>query len=159
MKRLTEVLVSLFFLLFSVTLPADSLEQMRADGMQCVEPTDIMRKQHMQFLLHQRDLTMRQGIRTEQHSLNQCVECHVQKNNQGEFIPINAPEQFCAACHTFTSVSIDCFDCHATTPDLPQSAKGLIQRALGQLIAQELTGSPLKRSGDSERKFIGVDRQ
>jgi hypothetical protein len=159
MKRLTEVLVSLFFLLFSVTLPADSLEQMRADGMQCVEPTDIMRKQHMQFLLHQRDLTMRQGIRTEQHSLNQCVECHVQKNNQGEFIPINAPEQFCAACHTFTSVSIDCFDCHATTPDLPQSAKALIQRALGQLIAQELTGSPMKRSGDSERKFIGVDRQ
>ncbi len=158
MRKLTEGLVGLSALLFSATLSADTLEQMRADGLQCVEPTEIMRKQHMEFLLHQRDLTLRQGIRTEQHSLNQCVECHVQKNNQGEFIPINAPEQFCASCHTFVSVAVDCFDCHATTPDLPQSASALIQRALGQLIAQELTRSSLDRSSDSARQNTGANR-
>ena len=158
-KRLTELLVSLLVLLFSATLPADTLEQMRADGMQCVEPTEIMRKQHMQFLLHQRDLTLRQGIRTEQHSLNQCVACHVQQNTQGEFIPINAPKQFCASCHTFASVAIDCFDCHATTPDLPQSANALIQRALGQLIAQELVEPPLNRPSDSTQPSIGMNQQ
>ena len=157
-KNIMRTAASLVVLLFSVSLSAETLEQMRADGMQCVEPTDIMRKQHMEFLLHQRDLTLRQGIRTEQHSLNQCVECHVQKNSQNEFIPINAPEQFCASCHAFASVSIDCFDCHATTPDLPQSANALILQALGQLITQELQRStsdhfsnPLLETGATAR--------
>ena len=158
MKRIARVMAGFLGLLFSVAVLADSLEQMRADGVQCVEPTEIMRKQHMEILLHQRDLTMRQGIRTKQHSLNQCVECHVQKNNQGDFIPINAPEQFCASCHSFTSVAIDCFDCHATTPDLPQSANALIQRTLGQLIAQELTKPSLKSSGTTAPYNIEVNQ-
>ena len=38
-----------------------------AKGEQCVEPTDVMRRQHMQFILHQRDLTVHEGIRTEKH--------------------------------------------------------------------------------------------
>ena len=157
-KRIVRVMASVFGLLFSVALLADTLEQMRADGVQCVEPTEIMRKQHMELLLHQRDLTMREGIRTRQHSLNQCIECHVQKNNQGDYIPVNAPEQFCASCHNFTSVAIDCFDCHATTPDLPQSANALIQQALSELIAQELTLPIVKRSGVPELHNIEVNR-
>ncbi len=67
------------------------------------------------------------------------MECHVQSNSQGEFIPVNATQQFCEVCHGFASVKIDCFECHATTPDRPQSVNAFIQKALGQLIARELS--------------------
>lgn len=126
----------------SVQSLADMPEVPRGKGEQCVEPAEIMRKQHMEFLLHQRDLTVREGIRTQKHSLTECVECHVQSNSQGEFIPVNAPQQFCEVCHGFASVKIDCFECHATTPDLPQSVNAYIRKALGQLIARELSRSP-----------------
>ena len=89
----------------------------RGKGDACVEPTDVMRKQHMDFLLNQRDRTVHEGIRTKQHSLVECIGCHVQKNDAGEFIPVNAPEQFCQACHDYASVKLDCFECHATKPD------------------------------------------
>ena len=52
-------------------------------GEVCVEPTEVMRKYHMDFLLHQRDKTVHQGIRTKNHSLVNCIDCHVQKNTQG----------------------------------------------------------------------------
>ena len=31
----------------------------------CVEPTDDMRKNHMEYILHQRDATVHEGIRTD----------------------------------------------------------------------------------------------
>ena len=61
------------------------------DSGQCVEPTDVMRRYHMDFLLHQRDKTVYKGIRTKRHSLQGCVDCHVNRDDQGRFIPINAP--------------------------------------------------------------------
>nr|VFJ91852.1 MAG: hypothetical protein BECKH772A_GA0070896_1003511 [Candidatus Kentron sp. H]VFJ92877.1 MAG: hypothetical protein BECKH772B_GA0070898_1003511 [Candidatus Kentron sp. H]VFJ99701.1 MAG: hypothetical protein BECKH772C_GA0070978_1003411 [Candidatus Kentron sp. H] len=82
-------------------------------GNACVEPTPVMRREHMDFLLGQRDETMRQGIRTGPYSLKACVECHVQKDKQGRMIPVNASKQFCQKCHQYTAVSIDCFECHA----------------------------------------------
>ncbi len=84
----------------------------------CVEPTDVMRKQHMTFIMHQRDETMHKGIRgvTAKHSLKDCIHCHVEYDDYGKAIPVNAPDQFCESCHTYTAVSIDCFGCHRTTP-------------------------------------------
>ena len=42
----------------------------KADSQEaCVEPTDVMRKEHYLFLLHQRDKTVIDGIRTKNHSL------------------------------------------------------------------------------------------
>jgi len=82
----------------------------------CVEPTEIMRKDHMKFLLHQRDETVHKGIRTKKHSLKECIECHANKDEDGKFIPVNAPGEFCQSCHGFTSVKMDCFECHATKP-------------------------------------------
>ena len=41
---------------------ADKLEQ-------CVEPTEDMQKNHFGYLYHQRDETVKHGIRTKQHSL------------------------------------------------------------------------------------------
>ncbi|MXZ81847.1 MAG: Hdr-like menaquinol oxidoreductase cytochrome c subunit [Gammaproteobacteria bacterium] len=119
---------------------AQWLDIPRGKGEQCVEPTEIMRKQHMDFLLHDRDLTMRQGLRTIRHSLVECVACHVQADTSGKAIPINAPDQFCAVCHDAVGVKMDCFQCHATIPDdsaghagatdssIPESVKALMNR-------------------------------
>lgn len=86
-------------------------------GDKCVEPTDVMRARHMDFILHQRDETMHRGIRTSKHSLKECIECHVQTDDRGKFVPINDPKQFCSSCHEYASVRMDCFQCHATTPE------------------------------------------
>jgi len=83
---------------------------------QCVEPTDIMRKKHYEFLYHHRDLTVIDGIRTKQHSLANCIDCHVSYDENGIAIPINSEGQFCYTCHIETATKIDCFTCHATTP-------------------------------------------
>lgn len=94
-------------------------------GEQCVEPTPVMRRDHMNFLLHQRDRTVLQGIRTKQHSLSGCIDCHVNDDTAGNAIPVNAPGQFCDSCHAFTGVKIDCFSCHATRPDGASAGPGV----------------------------------
>jgi len=85
---------------------------------QCVEPEDVMKRDHMEFILHQRDETMQKGIRTTKHSLKQCISCHAVKDDNGEYVRIDDPsnKHFCATCHEFAAVSIDCFQCHADTP-------------------------------------------
>ena len=40
----------------------------------CVAPAEEMRRNHMEMLKHQRDRTMRQGIRGEPASLNASIE-------------------------------------------------------------------------------------
>jgi len=81
----------------------------------CVEEPGVMRKGHMDFLKHQRDDTLRQGIRGAKHSLKDCVSCHVQ-TVAGKPVPVNDDGQFCQSCHAFAAVSVDCFQCHATVP-------------------------------------------
>ncbi len=90
----------------------------------CVEPEDDMVRNHMEYILHQRDETVYEGIRTRQHSLEECVNCHATRDeNSGEFIPVNAPDQFCASCHSYASVKLDCFECHATRPVRPSKLR------------------------------------
>ncbi len=86
-------------------------------GEQCVEPTDVIRRNHMKFLLHQRDETMHRGIRTTKHSLKNCISCHASKDDNGKYIPINAEGEFCQSCHAYAAVTLDCFQCHATVPE------------------------------------------
>jgi len=87
-------------------------------GEKCVEPTDVMRREHMNFILHQRDETMHKGIRgiTAKHSLKECIDCHAGYDEQGKAVAINDEGQFCESCHSYTAVSIDCFGCHRATP-------------------------------------------
>ena len=96
-------------------------------GDRCVEPTDIMRREHMRFLMHQRDDTVRGGIRGARHSLVGCIGCHVQKDAQGAAISVNAEGQFCESCHSFAGVSMDCFECHASVPASDQARTALPQ--------------------------------
>ncbi len=87
-----------------------------AKGEQCVEPTDVMRKNHFEFLLHKRDQTMRQGIRTPKYSLVECINCHVLPDENNQYVSHGSSEHFCATCHEVAAVTIDCFECHADKP-------------------------------------------
>ncbi len=80
----------------------------------CVEPTADMRANHMKYLLHQRDATMHEGIRTEQHSLHECINCHV--SDAADAPRVDSEKHFCNSCHTYAAVTIDCFQCHADRP-------------------------------------------
>ena len=77
-----------------------------------VSPTDSqwMRKNHMHLLKHQRDETVRKGIRDEKFSLKNCIECHASARDDSV---IAREDSFCVACHRYEAVNIDCFECHS----------------------------------------------
>ena len=101
-----------------------------AKGTECVEPTLDMRRNHMVYLDHERDETVHKGIRGRKHSLKGCVECHAVptaavagESTRSSKTPPSAASgartvaPFCAECHRYAAVTIDCFGCHATTPE------------------------------------------
>ena len=92
-------------------------------GEQCVEPTDVMRRDHMEFILHQRDDTVHKGIRTKKHSLVGCIDCHVTPGPDGEYPRIADNDHFCGSCHNYAAVKIDCFECHNDRPVKPAEQK------------------------------------
>ena len=121
---------------------ADMLEQ-------CVEPTEMMQKDHFGFLYHQRDDTVIDGIRTKQHSLANCVDCHVSYDKSGTAIPINSEGQFCQTCHVQTAVNIDCFTCHATVPREKQVNASLKNNINKSLKLESSTNSLVKYFNES----------
>lgn len=84
-----------------------------AKGEKCVSDTDDMRRNHMKMLKHQRDETMRKGIRTTQHSLKNCIECHVNPKTNSV---ASSKDDFCMGCHSYAAVKLDCFECHSSKP-------------------------------------------
>ena len=88
-----------------------------AAGERCVEETSFMRRNHMELLKHHRDRTVREGVRTTRHSLANCVNCHADKET-GSVVGLNSQgkQGFCAGCHSYVGVQLDCFECHATRP-------------------------------------------
>lgn len=80
----------------------------------CVEETQDMRVNHMEYILHQRDETVHEGIRDKQHSLLECINCHV--SDAPDAPRVSSEKHFCNSCHTYAAVSIDCFQCHADRP-------------------------------------------
>ncbi len=111
--------------------------ELPTDATQCVRPTEFMRRNHMELLLHKRDETMYNGIRTKKESLQNCIECHAGKDVEGKAIPVNAPGQFCSSCHTYASVKLDCFECHRTTPEVTKKSAKIPQTPEhAHLIAQ-----------------------
>ncbi len=106
-----------------------NLETAKANAKECVEPTADIRRNHMEYLLHERDETMYEGIRGSKHSFKECINCHVPAEKDGK--PVNYlkddhstlnPDHFCATCHSYVSVKLDCFECHS---DNPESAEGV----------------------------------
>jgi len=84
-----------------------------AQAENCVEPVEVMRREHMHLLLRQRDRTVIDGERDGKYSLVGCMDCHNPVTPAGEAASYGEPDHFCTACHAYTSVEIDCFECHA----------------------------------------------
>jgi hypothetical protein len=92
--------------------PQPVIEPARA-GTQCIADPATMRREHPAMLEHQRDETVRGGIRGAKASLKGCIACHA-GTTTGSVAA--GPTNFCVACHSYTAVRIDCFGCHATRP-------------------------------------------
>lgn len=90
-----------------------------ARGGQCVQDAAFMRRNHMELLRHDRDATVRAGVRDTRHSLKACIDCHASKTTDSVS---SASTNFCQSCHVYTAVKIDCFECHANKP-APGSAQ------------------------------------
>jgi hypothetical protein len=83
----------------------------KAKGDRCVKDEDFMIRNHPDLLKHQRDDTMRRGIRAGEYSLKRCMECH--SNNADQHAAIKTD---CDSCHAYAAVKLDCWDCHARKP-------------------------------------------
>ena len=80
-------------------------------GGQCVEDPKLMRKIHMNLLMHQRDETVHKGVRGQKYSLANCIECHASNKTNSV---LGSDEAFCQGCHTYAAVKLDCFECHTS---------------------------------------------
>ncbi|ADE11910.1 hypothetical protein [Sideroxydans lithotrophicus] len=80
-------------------------------GGHCVRDPQWMRKNHMHLLIHQRDETVRKGIRDDQVSMKNCVDCHASLKDNSV---IARDDSFCVGCHRYEAVKIDCFECHSS---------------------------------------------
>ena len=85
-------------------------------GSVCVKPEEWMRRNHMEFIKHQRDQTVHLGIRVQKDSLANCVDCHVRYDSSHQPVAIDTKGEFCNSCHSYTAVNITCFQCHSKAP-------------------------------------------
>jgi hypothetical protein len=92
--------------------PLGPVVEPAAKGSQCVADPAFMRRNHMDLLRHQRDDTVRGGVRVGQYSLKACIECHASRQTGSV---VKAETNFCVSCHSYAAVKIDCFECHAST--------------------------------------------
>jgi hypothetical protein len=123
MARRFGVLVCLLGLLISGAVQAGNASSSRvpqpvvesARGGECVADTAFMRRNHMTLLKHQRDDTLRGGIRTGQYSLKTCIDCHASKTTNSVAA---SDTNFCQSCHTYAAVKLDCFECHTNKPQV-----------------------------------------
>lgn len=110
--RLAAILFSAY--IASAAYAADNAQKHQLDvgkGGQCVEEPKLMRTIHMNLLKHQRDDTMRKGIRGGKYSFAECVECHA--GNKTNSV-LGSNEAFCQGCHEYAAVKLDCFECHTS---------------------------------------------
>lgn len=96
----------------------------KGKGEACVRDTQFMRNNHMELLLHQRDLTMRQGIRPEKERLGACLDCHAVTDSHGKAVSYDSPQHFCRTCHDYAAVRVDCFECHSSVPETEAAVRG-----------------------------------
>jgi len=116
------------------------------DITKCVEPISVMRQSHMDFIMHQRDDTLRKGVRTKQHSLKECINCHNAPADDGKVASAKDSEHFCSSCHVYTAVQIDCFKCHNDKPENTQYRHKITSQAFKQheFATQDLNQETLK---------------
>ncbi len=120
LKRITALVVMGMLLTLSTAAISGSVvvEGSKAAGLKdCVAPTMDMRRNHMDYLKHQRNEVVHKGDRSSKFTLAECVSCHASEDKQGHPVPINAESQFCDSCHDYAAVNITCFQCHRKVPE------------------------------------------
>ncbi|MCP3670427.1 MAG: sulfur reduction protein DsrJ [Gammaproteobacteria bacterium] len=122
LKRVAVMMVASVLLSFATAAISDStvVEGSKAAGMDkggCVAPQMDMRRNHMEYLKHQRDEVVHKGDRSSKFALAECVNCHASKDKKGHPVPVNAKDQFCDSCHDYAAVNITCFQCHRKVPE------------------------------------------
>ncbi len=119
-KTLLAGLLALPYAVQAGDAPSPEIPKAKAKATEeygCVAPVKYMRKNHMRELLHQRDETLREGVRTRKFSLAECINCHVtQDTKTGQMPKFGDDNHFCSSCHNYASVSVDCFSCHNDQP-------------------------------------------
>jgi hypothetical protein len=126
--------------------PLPTINEPHGEDVKCVQPEDEMRRNHMNYILHQRDETMHEGIRTERYSLANCIDCHVEPDKDGNIATIDSEEHFCHGCHEYAAVNIDCFECHADRPQkyIKRSKTAALQQQLQNVLAKDDQQAGLK---------------
>jgi hypothetical protein len=82
-------------------------------GGHCVRDPKFMRSNHFKLILHQREVTVREGVRGSKDELTNCVDCHASSVNHSV---LGTNQNFCQGCHVYAAVKIDCFECHSSRP-------------------------------------------
>jgi hypothetical protein len=127
-------------------IPLPTINEPHGENVECVQPEDEIRRNHMNYILHQRDETMHEGIRTETYSLANCIDCHVEPDKDGNIASIDSEEHFCNGCHVYAAVNIDCFECHADRPQkyIKRSKTAALKQQLHNMLAQDDQQAGLK---------------
>lgn len=121
---LTTAMLPLLAASAAVGEPSWPPKPARGQGEKCVADTDWMRRNHMTVLMHQRDDTVHDGIRTKRFSLRGCIACHAVKGTDGKPVTVASPQHFCRTCHDYAAVRMDCFECHASRPEAKANTTG-----------------------------------
>lgn len=132
-----------------------------AKGDQCVADAHFMRLNHMDMLKHDRDKTVHEGQRDVQYSLKECVACHAVNDEQGSAITAAEPEHFCRSCHDYAAVTIDCFQCHASRPEvkeqmnmkaMPEGHKEMIEKQAETIHSENINAETKDESAEEVEK-------
>jgi predicted CXXCH cytochrome family protein len=117
MKRLIIATLVLFGLSVGMSQAGSVYPEIpKATGEAHPEGSEYWRVNHMDLLRHDRDLTMREGIRDTDASLAECVTCHAVNGPDAKPVTVKSEEHFCRVCHDYAAVKIDCFQCHNSVP-------------------------------------------
>lgn len=109
----------IWFNAFSTASTVPKIELPPGGEKECVASATEMRAKHMVLLNEWRDDVLRSGNKTSvtvggkeyrRGLQTACMQCHTNK------------DKFCDSCHTYTSVSVYCWDCHLT-PDVAAAKK------------------------------------
>lgn len=111
---------------------------------QCIDSPEVMRRTHMDMLRHERDRTVRRGIRGEKASLNGCIDCHAGPGaGAAAGSAVGSPQAFCETCHRYAAVKLDCFECHQPRP-------------AGAQPARAQAGAPQERAARAAQAFLSA---
>jgi len=128
----TRLFLLSIFLLSSAILAGDlpKPEITKGRGESCVADKDFMRLNHMDMLMHDRIETVHKGDRNVKASLKECIACHAIDGPDKTAITVKNPKHFCRSCHDYAAVTIDCFQCHASRPDIKKAKKLKIEQMM-----------------------------